>query len=271
MNILSLGAGVQSSTVLLMSCRGMLPKLDCAIFADTGWEPKAVYDWLEVLQSEADKAGIPIHRVGTGTLREDALRSKMRSEEYTKIENGRWASMPLFTLLSGTVGQIRRQCTNEYKIQPIEKKIRELWGDQERSIGCVSQWMGISGDEQRRIRTSRTYWIMFYYPLVFAFDKPMHRHDCQNWLKQQGFDAVPRSSCLGCPYHSDKEWREIQARSDEWEDVVAFDEGIRHVGGQAADTYLHRSCKPLPMIDFRSKEERGQQNWLNECEGMCGV
>ena len=38
LRILSLGAGVQSSAVLLMSCDGVLPKLDCAIFADTGWE-----------------------------------------------------------------------------------------------------------------------------------------------------------------------------------------------------------------------------------------
>ena len=36
LNVLSLGAGVQSSTLLLMSCRGVLPKLDAAIFADTG-------------------------------------------------------------------------------------------------------------------------------------------------------------------------------------------------------------------------------------------
>lgn len=33
-NILSLGAGVQSTTVLLMSCLGELPPLDCAIFND---------------------------------------------------------------------------------------------------------------------------------------------------------------------------------------------------------------------------------------------
>ena len=37
--ILNLGAGVQSSTVLLMSIHGELPHIDHAIFADTGWEP----------------------------------------------------------------------------------------------------------------------------------------------------------------------------------------------------------------------------------------
>jgi len=43
MRILSLGAGVQSSTLALMARDGTLPGLDAAIFADTGWEPPQVY------------------------------------------------------------------------------------------------------------------------------------------------------------------------------------------------------------------------------------
>ena len=267
LNILSLGAGVQSSTVFLMSCRGLLPKLDCAIFADTQWEPKAVYEWLEVLQGEGDKAGIPIHRVSHGSLRDDMLKSTQPKTE----ESGRWASIPLFTDDGATFGQIRRQCTKEYKIGPIEKKVRELWGDEKRTAGCVSQWMGISGDEMRQCRTSRNYWIMFYYPLIFAFDRPWHRLDCMNWLIHQGFPDVPRSACIGCPYHSDDEWRSIKNNPEEWADAVEFDAAIRIGEGMRAERFLHRSCKPLPMIDFSTPEERGQQNWLNECEGMCGV
>jgi 3'-phosphoadenosine 5'-phosphosulfate sulfotransferase (PAPS reductase)/FAD synthetase len=39
--VISLGAGVQSTTVLLLAHRGELPggPVDYAIFADTGWEP----------------------------------------------------------------------------------------------------------------------------------------------------------------------------------------------------------------------------------------
>lgn len=38
---LSLGAGVQSTTMALMAAHGEIgPMPDCAIFADTGWEPK---------------------------------------------------------------------------------------------------------------------------------------------------------------------------------------------------------------------------------------
>ncbi len=280
MNILSLGAGVQSSTVLLMSCRGVLPKLDAAIFADTQWEPKAVYEWLDkVLEPEAAKAGIPLFRVTAGNIREDALRSRMRADEYKQIEGGRWASMPLYTQLKDkdSEGMIRRQCTKEYKIEPVQKKAREL---RERSaeggpIGTVATlphvhlWMGISGDEKRRMRMSKVYWIEHFYPLVFEFERPWHRRDCVKWLKDQGFPEAPRSACIGCPYRSNKEWRSLAP--EEWTDAVAFDKSIRQIGGLTADTYLHRSCKPLDMIDFSTPEERGQGNWIEECEGMCGV
>jgi hypothetical protein len=41
--LLSLGAGVQSTAVLLLACDGAIPPFDAAYFADTGWEPKPVY------------------------------------------------------------------------------------------------------------------------------------------------------------------------------------------------------------------------------------
>lgn len=71
---LSLGAGVQSTTLFLLSAEGVLPRLDGAIFADTGWEPAAVYEHLDRLEREvARPAGIPIHRVSAGNIRDDVL------------------------------------------------------------------------------------------------------------------------------------------------------------------------------------------------------
>jgi hypothetical protein len=41
--IISLGAGVQSTTMALMAAHGEInPLPDCAIFADTQWEPRKV-------------------------------------------------------------------------------------------------------------------------------------------------------------------------------------------------------------------------------------
>ena len=64
LTVLSLGAGVQSSTLLLMAEAGEIePRPDAAIFADTGWEPAAVYQHLDWLETQTS---IPIHRVSNG-------------------------------------------------------------------------------------------------------------------------------------------------------------------------------------------------------------
>jgi hypothetical protein len=81
LRVLSLGAGVQSSTLLLLSCRGELPMLDAAIFADTQYEPPAVYDHLTWLEGIARESEIPIYRVTKSNIRTDALRSQVRGHK----------------------------------------------------------------------------------------------------------------------------------------------------------------------------------------------
>jgi 3'-phosphoadenosine 5'-phosphosulfate sulfotransferase (PAPS reductase)/FAD synthetase len=58
---LSLGAGVQSSTLALMAARGEIgPMPKAAIFADTQAEPESVYRWLDWLEKQLP---FPVHRV----------------------------------------------------------------------------------------------------------------------------------------------------------------------------------------------------------------
>lgn len=66
-HFISLGAGVQSSTMALMAAHGELhPMPEGAIFADTQDEPQEVYDWLAELQRHLP---FPIHRVSAGKLK----------------------------------------------------------------------------------------------------------------------------------------------------------------------------------------------------------
>ena len=65
LRVLSLGAGVQSSTILLMMMNEEIKPADVCIFADTGNEPKEVYEHLEKLKTIST---IPIHIVATQTL-----------------------------------------------------------------------------------------------------------------------------------------------------------------------------------------------------------
>ncbi|MFH8350064.1 hypothetical protein [Streptomyces sp. NPDC018045] len=64
---------MRSSALLALSAEGILPRVDYAIFTDTGREPKAVYDHLDRLDEIPEPAGIPILRVSSGNNRDDAL------------------------------------------------------------------------------------------------------------------------------------------------------------------------------------------------------
>ena len=278
-NILSLGAGVQSSTLLLMSCRGDVPKLDAAVFADTGWEPQAVYEQLAWLEVQAEGAGIPVHRVGDGKLREDALRSQVRG----KAEHGqRWASLPYHTIdAEGGRGLIKRQCTKEYKIQPIEQFLRRVvLGLKPRQHAprevVIDHWYGISADESRRIRISRNLWQRHVYPLCGIPElwllAVMTRNHCGAWLQRHypGRTFV-RSACVGCPFRSDDEWRWLATQND-WASAVEFDIRIRKCGGTRGDIYVHRSCAPLDGVDLSTDFDKGQLPlWPMECAGVCNV
>ncbi|MDD3836681.1 MAG: hypothetical protein PHG43_02460, partial [Phenylobacterium sp.] len=75
LRVLSLGAGVQSTTLALMAAHGEVgPMPDCAIFADTGWEPRAVREHLAWLMSP-NVLPFPVHVVSAGDIHADLLRA----------------------------------------------------------------------------------------------------------------------------------------------------------------------------------------------------
>ena len=81
-HILSLGAGVQSSTLALMAAKGLVtPMPQCAIFADTQAEPPSVYRWLDWLEKELP---FPVHRVTKGSLTDAQLLIRKRTKTVGK-------------------------------------------------------------------------------------------------------------------------------------------------------------------------------------------
>jgi hypothetical protein len=187
MNIISLGAGVQSSTMSLMAAHGEItPMPDCAIFADTQWEPKAVYEWLDWLEKQLP---FPVYRVTKGNLRQAAL-------EKVNTTGGRYAAIPWFIMTAKGRGIGRRQCTYEYKILPIYRKVTELCGHK---AGACRLWIGISIDEAARMKPAKVKYIKNVWPLV---EKGISRNDCLRWMQRHAFPQPPRSSCIGCPFHN---------------------------------------------------------------------
>jgi hypothetical protein len=264
LRLLSLGAGVQSTALALMACDGTLPGLDGAIFADTGWEPRRVYDHLDRLALTLDAAGIPLYRVSAGDLRADAL-----------DPTHRYASVPYFVRNpDGSEGMGRRQCTSEYKLAPIGRKVRELLGAAGPYFRRVprgrvaEQWIGFSTDEIHRVSDKdHVSYVRKRYPLL---ELAMSRRDCERWLDSRGWGDTAKSACIGCPYHGNAQWRDLRDNHpDEWADAVAFDEAIRKGGARClpldGEAFLHRSRVSLavaPIDRVTRAEWRGRQGDL---------
>lgn len=250
LRVLSLGAGVQSTTVLLLAAEGRIPAFDVALFADTGWEARATYDHLARLTEHARRAGIPVRRVSAGHIRDDAL-----------DPGHRFVSMPLFSLgPEGERGMARRQCTGEYKLKPIKGEVRRLLGYPHPArvpAGVHAEMaIGISTDEFHRARDADVRYMRNIFPLI---DLGWTRGDCRDYLAAAGFAGVSRSACLGCPFHGNAQWRAIRdSDPDGWADVVAFDAAIRHGHPRATAAgqdlrgtyYLHHSRQPLGQADL---------------------
>lgn len=267
-NVLSLGAGTQSSAMALMAAHGDLPRPDYIIFSDTGWEPKHVYRWLEGLKKELAKFDLEVITVSNGNIYEDTLKA---------IETGERApSLPYFTKNQETeeMGMVMRQCTGDYKIAPINKKVRELLGykPRQRIKEKVIMWQGITTDEVARVKPSQTSWIEFKYPLI---EKNMNRLDAVNYVTANMGKLPPKSSCIGCPFHNNDMWLELKRDyPDEWQEAVDFDKKIRNHPKFKDQLFLHRSCKPLDEVDFNEGQMGFNDlfgDFDNECFGMCGV
>jgi hypothetical protein len=254
-----------------MMIHGEVEPADHVIFADTGWEPLSVYEHLNNLERLMQQHGIPFHKVSVGNIREDSL-----------IPDKRSATLPYHMVnADGSKGMTRRQCTNEYKIQPLLKKQRELVGlgkGQRSKEHLATTIIGISWDETQRMRDAAYPWLRNEYPLV---DLRITRQMCLDWCAQHGYSLPPRSACIGCPFKSDMEWRRLkETMPDEWADAVAFDKAIRHPDTKKvrlrSTPYLHKSGKPLDEVDLRTDEEKGimslfAEEFGQECEGMCGL
>ena len=198
LTVISLGGGLDASAQALMASQGAFDAIpNCAIFADTHWEPPSLYTHLDWL---AERLGFPVYVVDNGrSLRKDAKALTNHSGNRSFVD------LPVY--LKGRDGESdgmgRRQCTEHYKIAPVRRKIRDLLGlskgQRVPADTTVELWLGISTDEAIRMKDSRDRWILNRYPLIEA---GMSRKDCMEWWKERYDRLLERSACVGCPFQS---------------------------------------------------------------------
>jgi hypothetical protein len=235
--IISLGAGIQSSAMILMAENGFIEKPDLAIFSDTQDELPETYEWIENLKN---KTSIKIVTVTAGQLSESIL-------------NGAYYIEIPFRGSEGGLGM--RQCTDRFKIRPLRNYLRTHFKKESFEI-----WLGITTDEAHRMKDSPVKYCTNRYPLI---ENGFSRSNCESWLRKNGHPVPPKSACFFCPFHRNSHWKQMKNRP-EWETIEKIDKKLNLEG-----KFLHVSKKPINDIDLESQQELF--GFGNECEGFCGT
>lgn len=276
MKVLSLGVGVQTAALYFMCSNGEMERCDYAIFADTGGEKTKTIEYYNyILLWMKENSGIPLYKATYRNLQKDLLNQSNSS-------GNRFASIPAFTMNDNQKGMLRRQCTNEYKIAQVNKKIREILELKPRvRFPKMEIWQGITIDEASRMTIPQDKWKINVYPFcgykVYSNgiceridSKIMSRNDIYNWFNEKQLPIPEKSSCVFCPFQSDKNWIRLKNMvPEDFETACKVDDAIRDSSkkGIKSKIFIHETLKPLREIKFNED----QQTLWGNCTDGCDV
>lgn len=248
MRIISLGWGVQSFTLAAMSALGELPPVDAAIHADTTHERSDTYDFAAEFTPWLETRGVRVVVVQD---------TKAAAEVLNPHRKNLYA--PFYT---NDGGQLKRQCTDRWKVTPIHRWVRAHMKRGE----IAEQWLGISLDEIKRIKSPKVKYVTNLYPLV---DKRMTRAACEQWLRDHGLPVPPKSACVFCPFHSSYAWRTLN--DADRVRAIQVDEAIRRARPKRL-TFAAESRRPLTQV-FAGHDAQDEFaiDQSDECTGHCFV
>lgn len=248
--IWSFGGGTQTIAMAILVRQGKLRRPDRIVIADTGREFKATWEYTEKYTAPLlAEIGLTIE-VASHTLSNVDLYS---------LKGG--MLMPAFDARpEGKGSKLSTYCSSEWKTSVIR---RFIGGSQGNPDG-VEMWIGFSLDELGRLKHSGLKWCENYFPL--CYDVKMTRAECIHLVEAYGLPTPIKSRCKMCPHMNDPEWLEVKNEPDEWAEAVALDEQLF----QSHQVRLHKSLKPLPMVDFQVKET-GDSPMMDACEGVCFI
>lgn len=254
MNVISLGWGVQSFALAAMSALGELEPA-IAIHSDTRREREETYTFAAKWTEWLEARGV---RVITVTASNSAHRLYPESGSVF---------MPAFTNARrqrrrSYGGQLRRQCTSRWKIDPLIKAVRGIAGNDP-----VSMWLGISWDEMHRAKPAREAGMTNRWPLI---EKRMTRSHCEEWLRRNGLEVPVKSACWSCPLHSTASWRSLSA--GDRQKAIALDEQLRDARPNMK-TFLSAKRVPLTQVYAGIEAQADMFEFENDsCEsGHCFV
>lgn len=247
----SFGGGTQTIAMAILIYQGKLRRPDRVVMADTGREFKKTWEYTEKYTAPLlAKIGLQIEIAPHSLSNVDlfSLKGGMLIPAFDARPEGNGSKLPTY-------------CSSEWKTYVIRRHIGGAKGNPD----GVEMWIGFSLDELGRLKHSGLDWCENYWPL--CYDHKMTRGQCADLVESFGFPSPIKSRCKMCSHQDDTEWLEIKDEPDEWAEAVALDEQMF----QSHGTRLHRSLKPLPMVDFHPRQ-KGESPMMDACEeGVCFI
>ena len=244
-----------------------LQRPDFGVYADTGSEPEFINEYVQYYTDLVkSRYGFEIlYTKRNNGLADHLLNGKLRTVGTFFSD----AAPPFYTLnKNGTKGMLMRQCTSEFKKNPLTKLInsRKKRGE------YYNLQLGMSIEEQSRMKVSGIKFRTNIYPLV---EKRIRRIDSINYVKDKGLRKPQRSSCYFCPFHSDRYWLWLKKEHKEtFLQAVEFEYAINKRAESFNDIryFCHKKCIPLDFVKFDNEDQLNMfPELIDECDGYCGI
>ena len=183
LHILSMGAGVQTTAMLLRYGR----RMHHVIFADVGDEHPPTYEYIEkYLKPYCKEIGLPWHTVRNPKFA--SLMDKCLERHIMPVRTQRW-------------------CTHDFKISPILRKLKELGATRKVPANVH---IGISIDESHRVSSDAWVDKPRYQHKCYPFiENRISRRDCYQIIEDHGWPVPPKSGCDFCPFAKRSEIRQV--------------------------------------------------------------
>lgn len=276
LTVLSFSGGKQSSCLLWMILldKISIPNNFVVLNADPGMENSFTYQYVDMMKEKCKEKGIEFYKVQGENLYSDivtlGLTNKKRLDTpayWTKNEKGER-------------GKLRQSCTFKYKIEPMDRKIRQLLKEKfginpkAKRIGnnIVEKWIGFTYSEVERVKPSRRKYSYFQYPLI---EMKMHNDDVINFFIENNLSIPPRSVCNACFANGLSTLKDMyRNRPEDWKQAVSVDNAVRNWSqiGVKSEVYVSRTLIPLSeleRVDFNLDELKDLENEYSCDSGYC--
>ena len=255
--VCSLGGGVASTTLFLMSLHGEIENpCSHAVFADTGAELETTHKTIHQLTEYAKDFGVPVHIVKShlGVITENALKP-----------DSKVGDIPFYTTnKDGNKTQLQKYCTNEFKTYPIWKWFRQEFGATYKNP--ITYWLGYTVNEIHRMKPAKVKYVVRRYPLI---EYRVRRSDCYRYLEKYGFTQTSASACWCCPYRRDTEYGIMT--EGEYQKAVDFEHAANQrgmiTGEQTSELRIHRSLILLSEKPYLNDEQTTFDDVDDLCDG----